>query len=402
MFKFKRLIFFLSGLFLQIPLPGQVIRVNFDQMWQIALRDNTQIKNAELMVERSRSMEKTAWNFGTLDFEFTRGQQNTELIDNMYTLKQGLGAPFTISATRKYYASEQDFYRRNVDMVMRDTKKSLRYHYYNWLYENRLIGLLDSSIVVYRKASEFAELQYNMGESNLLSKALLASELERLVLRRDLHAVSLRTTENEIKTLLNTDSTYVPVEQQLDKIVVLLREDTDLLLVDSVPDVMAQKSHLELMDRYYRLTKSEISPSLSAGYYNQEIDHVPGYQGWLVGVSFPLLFIPHRARSQAAYIELSRAENAYQFEKLKTRQEIGSLLAKYEQMQESLDYYENQRLSNAELIVQNAEMLYESGDIGYIELVQNLTTARQIWEEYLLLIKEYNQQAIDLFYYLEY
>jgi len=402
MLTYRRLIFFLSGLFLQMHVSGQEIRVNFDEMWEIALNNNIQIRNAELMVEKSRTMERTAWNFGTTDFEFTRGQQNTELIDNMYTFKQGLGAPFTISATRKYYASEQDFYMRNVDMITREMKKSLRHHYYNWLYENRLIGLLDSSIVVYRKASDFAELQYNMGESNLLSKALLASELERLVLRRDLHAVSLKTTENEIKTLLNTDSAYIPVEQDLDKIVVVLRGEIDQLPVDSVPEVMAQRSHLKLADRYYRLAKSEISPSLSAGYYNQEIDHVTGFQGWMLGVSFPLLFMPQKARSQAAYIELSRAENAYQFEKLKAKQEIESIMAKYEQMRESLQYYENQRLNNAELIVQNAEILYESGDIGYIELVQNLTTARQIWEEYLLLIKEYNQHAIDLYYYLEF
>ena len=397
----KRLIFFLLGLFIQLHLSGQETRVSFDTMWEIALRNNIQIRNAELMVEKSRTMERTAWNFGTLDFEFTRGQQNTELIDNMYTFRQGLGAPFTISATKKYYASEQDFYRRNVDVVTRETKKGLRYAYYNWLYENRLIGLLDSSIVVYRKAYGFAELQYNMGETNLLSKALLASELERLILRRDLHAVSLMTLENEIKTILNTDSIYIPVERDLDKIVVLLREEIDHVPVDSVPEVLVQKSHLDLMDRYYRLAKSEISPSLSAGYYNQEIDNIQGYQGWLIGVSFPLLFIPHKARSQAAYIELSRAENAYQFEKLKIRQEIEAILARYEQMRESLQYYETKRLNNAELIVQNAEMLYESGDIGYIEFVQNLTTARQIWEEYLLLIKEYNQHIIDLFYYLE-
>ena len=156
------------------------------------------------------------------------------------------------------------------------------------------------------------------------------------------------------------------------------------------------------MNRHYRLMKSQISPSLLAGYYTQEIDHVPGYQGWKVGLNFPLLFMPQKARSQAASIELSRAENQYVFEKLKASQEISSLLNKYNQLKESLTFYESERLENADLIDKNARSLYESGSIGYIEFVQNLTTARQIREDYVRLVNEYNHYVIDLYYYLDF
>src|SRR5210317_1374267 len=100
------LIFFLCYL---SPLFAQQQKMSFSDMWAIALEQNIQIKNAELLVEKSGKMEKTAWDFGSLDFDFTRGQQNSLLVDNMYAFEQGLGAPFTISATRKYYKSEQAF-----------------------------------------------------------------------------------------------------------------------------------------------------------------------------------------------------------------------------------------------------------------------------------------------------
>jgi cobalt-zinc-cadmium resistance protein CzcA len=371
-------------------------------MWAIALDRNIQIKNAELLEDKSNKMEKTAWDFGTFDFDFTRGQQNTELIDNMYDIEQGLGAPFTISATRKYYKSEQKFYNRNTLMIKKEVKKQLRSYYYSWLYEQQMVGILDSSIVLYQKSADFADLQYETGESNLLSKVMLSSELQRLIIRRDLHRINLNTIENDIQTLLNTDSVYIPNELGLSKLLIVLPDDSALYALDSVPDIMVRRSHRDAMNRYYKLVKSQLSPSFSAGYYSQEIDHVPGYQGWKVGLSFPLLFIPQKARSQAAYIELSRAENQYIFEKLRIRREIESLLAKYEQMKKSLQFYEDQRLNNVELIVKNANMLYTSGSIGYIEYTQNLTTARQIMEDYFKLIHEYNQFVIDLYYYLDY
>jgi cobalt-zinc-cadmium resistance protein CzcA len=383
------------------PLFAQQQKMSFNDMWAIALDQNIQIKNAELLIEKSGKMGKTAWDFGSLDFDFTRGQQNSELVDNMYTFKQGLGAPFTISATRKYYKSEQAFLNNSASLINKEIKKQLRSNYYDWLYEYQLISILDSSILIYQKSADFASLQYETGESNLLSKVVLSSEAQRLIIRRDLHLVNLNTIQNEIQTILNTDSIYIPEETELNKLLLVLPVDSTLYSLDSIPEVMVQRSHWDAMDRYYKLEKSKISPSLSAGYYNQEIDQITGYQGWRVGLSFPLLFMPQKARSQAAYIELSRAENQYLYQKMKVEREIESLLAKYEQLQKSIRYYEDQRLNSADLIVQNSSMLYTSGSIGYIEFVQNLTTARQIMEDYIQLIDEHNQLVIDLYYYLD-
>jgi cobalt-zinc-cadmium resistance protein CzcA len=380
---------------------GQQMRLSFEEMWTLALDRNFQIRNAELLVDKSTSMQKSAWDFGTLDFNFTRGQQNTDLVDNMYDIRQGLGAPFTISATRKYYNSEQDLYRQNAIKVTKEIKKELCSLYYEWLYEYQLVSILDSSIVIYKKSADFADLQYKTGESNLLSKVILSSEVQRLIIRRDLHMVNLSTIQNEIQTILNTDSVYIPAEDELNKLMVILPDEPELYDVDSVPYVKTQRSLVDVMDRYYKIEKSKISPSLSAGYYNQEIDHIAGFQGWQIGFSFPLFFFPQKARSQAAYIELSRTENQYLYEKLKARREIENLLAKYDQMDKSIRYYEDQRLINAELINQNANLLYESGSIGYIEFVQNLTTSRQIWEDYIKLINEYNQYVIELNYYFD-
>ena len=112
----KIISFILALLLYQYNTLAQENKVNFQDMWAIALDQNIQIQNADLLVEKSKSLKKTAWNFGELSFDFTRGQLNSELVDNLYTFNQDLGSPFTISTTKKFYASEQLFFENNANI----------------------------------------------------------------------------------------------------------------------------------------------------------------------------------------------------------------------------------------------------------------------------------------------
>jgi cobalt-zinc-cadmium resistance protein CzcA len=370
-------------------------------MWEITSENNIQIRNAGILIERSENLKKTAWDFGDLSFDFTRGQQNSELVDNMYTFEQGLGAPFTISATRKYYESEKMFFQKNKERISRQVKRQLREYYNSWLFEQEMIRILESIISLLEKTADYAKLQYETGETNLLSKTMLESEYQRLVIEKNLHEVNLNTVQNDIRTIMNTDSVYIPADNNLTKLIIVLPEDSIENAIDSVPDVKATREYVGVANRNYHLVKSQISPSFKAGYYNQEIDNVRGYQGVNVGLSFPLLFVPQKGRRQAAQLELSLAENQYNFEKINARLQLETLFQKYEQLLANIRYHEEERLANASMIEGNANILYEAGEIGYIEYTQNLKMSRQIREDYLNLIKAYNLIVIELYYYLE-
>ncbi len=379
---------------------GQELRISFEEMWYITLENNIQIRNANILVDRSDYMKKTAWDFGALDFDFTRGQQNTEVVDNFYSLEQGLGAPFTISATKKYFESEKSFYQKNKEMIAKRIKRQLQGLYNSWLFEYELISILDGTLSLLEKSADYARLRYETGESNLLSSAMLTSEYQRMVIEKNLHEVHLNSLENDIRTIVNTDSIIIPVETKLTKLEIDLPDKPEFK-IDSVPDVKAMQKYVTVADRNYRLVKSQMSPSFRAGYYNQEIDLIPGYQGVNVGLSFPLLFMPQKGRKQAAQLDLFMAENQYEYQKINAKLQLEKLFQQYEQLKANIEYHEEERLSNALMIEDNANILYEEGEIGYIEFTQNLKTSRQIREDYLNLIREYNLIVIELFYYLE-
>jgi cobalt-zinc-cadmium resistance protein CzcA len=379
---------------------GQELKISFEEMWYITLENNIQIRNANILVDRSDYMKKTAWDFGALDFDFTRGQQNTEVVDNFYTIEQGLGSPFTISATKKYFESEKSFYQKNKEMIAKRIKRQLQGLYNSWLFEYELISILDGTLSLLEKSADYARLRYETGESNLLSSAMLTSEYQRMVIEKNLHEVHLNSLENDIRTIVNTDSIIIPVETKLTKLEIDLPDKPEFK-IDSVPDVKAMQKYVAVADRNYRLVKSQMSPSFRAGYYNQEIDLIPGYQGVNVGLSFPLLFMPQKGRKQAAQLDLFMAENQYEYQKINAKLQLEKLFQQYEQLKANIEYHEEERLSNALMIEDNANILYEEGEIGYIEFTQNLKTSRQIREDYLNLIREYNLIVIELFYYLE-
>ncbi len=385
---------------ISLPGYGQELRISFEEMWYITLENNLQIRNANILVNKSDYMKKTAWDFGDLDFDFTRGQQNSELVDNFYSFEQGLGSPFTISATKKYFESEKSFFRKNKEMIAKRIKRQLRGLYNSWLFEYELIGILDNTISLLEKSADFANLRYETGESNLLSKAMLTSEYQRMVIEKNLHEVNLNSLENDIRTIVNTDSIIMPVESKLAKLKIDIPDNLDYM-IDSVPDVKAMEKYVAVADRNYRLVKSQMSPSFRAGYYNQEIDLIPGYQGVNVGLSFPLLFMPQKGRKQAAQLDLFMAENQYAYQKVNAKLQMETLFQQYDQLKANIEYHEEERLTNALMIEDNANTLYEAGEIGYIEFTQNLKTSRQIREDYLNLIREYNRIVIELFYYLE-
>ena len=380
---------------------AQVRQMDFEEMWNLTMNQNLDIRNAGLRIESTERMKKSSWDLGMTQFKWERGQINSDLIDNMYVIEQELGSPFEMSATKKFYQSETDLWRMDKTRVIREIKKNLRQNYYTWMFENQRIQLIDKGLELFKRASEFASLQYETGETNLLSKSLIDSRWQELQIKSDRIKINKNTLQNLINVIINSEDPVEPALQELEKLVILFPEEHREIPLDSLPDVAVEQQRFQVAQSFYGVTKSKISPYFSAGYFNQQLLQESGFQGFLIGIDFPLWFFPQKARVQAASLHMSIAENRYVYEKNRIEKEFENLLMRYDQLLQNLNFFEEQRLENAKRIETNANILYESGEIGYLEFVQNLSTALQIQEDYWTLVNEYNQLVIEMYYYLD-
>ena len=75
-----------------------------------------------------------------------------------------------------------------------------------------------------------------------------------------------------------------------------------------------------------------------------------------------------------------------------------------QQLQKNNDmitYYQESGLIQAEAIIKAANLSYQSGEISFAELSQFLTQAIDIQKNYLDVLNDYNQSAIQLNYYIK-
>lgn len=64
----------------------------------------------------------------------------------------------------------------------------------------------------------------------------------------------------------------------------------------------------------------------------------------------------------------------------------------------SLEYYQTQGVPQAREMERISKVSYENGSIGYVELMQNMQSAVDVWKEYADAVCRYNKTIVELNY----
>ena len=152
-------------------------------------------------------------------------------------------------------------------------------------------------------------------------------------------------------------------------------------------------------------------PDLRFGYFNQTLvgfQNVNGqeiyygsdkrFQGFQLGLSFPLLFVPHSARVKAADIATQGAEKQAASTSLMIAQQYSQTVQELDKNRNSLQYLRATALVTSDLISQQSKKSFESGELDYTTLLLNLRQALSSREQYLLTLYQYNSSMITLQY----
>ena len=95
-------------------------------------------------------------------------------------------------------------------------------------------------------------------------------------------------------------------------------------------------------------------------------------------------------------METREAENNYRLLQHNLQAQYRQALQAYEKDKRSLEYYENTALPNAQLILQQGQKAFRSGDVGYVEYLQAIKTGNELQLNYLDQLNQYNQSVLRL------
>jgi cobalt-zinc-cadmium resistance protein CzcA len=127
---------------------------------------------------------------------------------------------------------------------------------------------------------------------------------------------------------------------------------------------------------------------------NQNFSNDDRFSFFQVGIAIPIFPGGHRSKIKAAKIEEDIMQSQIELNQTQLQGELHSLLQEYHKLRGTLNYYQNEALPQAELIIVNSEKSFKSGDVSYTQYLQNLTLANSIQTEYLNTLYQYNQSII--------
>ena len=120
------------------------------------------------------------------------------------------------------------------------------------------------------------------------------------------------------------------------------------------------------------------------------------FTGVQAGITIPLWFVPHVAKIKAARLKEQIVKNdAANFNKM-LESKYKSLLSEYATYTTSVDYYEQQAIPEANMIIDQLTRSYKAGAVDYLDYINGLGRALTIKLNYLDALNHYNQTAIAL------
>ncbi len=364
---------------------------------ELAIKNYPTIQQANLQTQQQKVLTGTATILDPFSINAGFWQINSTAFDYNIGISQGFKLP-------NAYKAGENLLKQNVlvaqtyeAVTKNELVRNVSNAYYNWIYFGQQYNLLLQTDSIFADYENFANKKYQVGESNKLEK--INATLQRKELQ-----IQLSKAKTEVAFYLIDLQKWMRSAEQFQAPITysILPEINlnDSSLVFKHPVLQFLQQQIIAKEFAVKAEKAKELPSFNLGLNAQSLDKQLQFYYGSAGVSIPIFKNGVKARTQAAKIEVEIATKELD----KNRLEISTLFLQQNQLQQQnlqeLKYYQTEGLRVAESIINTAQRIYKSGDIGYIEYIQNLKEAIKIKTDYLSTLNNYNQTIIQLNYLL--
>ncbi|MBW4362142.1 CusA/CzcA family heavy metal efflux RND transporter [Flavobacterium taihuense] len=357
----------------------------------LATKNYPTMQQASLQTEQQQALTKTATVLDPFNINSNLGQMNSKWFD--YNLGVAQGFKLSNKADRNLLNQNVTVAKSFEAVTKNELIKNVSSTYFMWIYNVQQYKLLLEIDALFADYEKYADKKFQVGESNKLEK--ISATLQHKDLKMQLSEVNTRVSFYLAELQKWTGN--VLVYEAPAKYETLQEVDlSDSTLVKNHPVLKLLQQQIIAKELTIKSEKAKANPSFNVGVNAQSMDkETPFYYG-SVGINIPLFRNGIEAKTQVAKLETEIAKKELE----KSQQELVTVYLQQYQLQkqylEQLNYYKNEGIPMAETIVNSAQRLYKSGDIGYVEYTQNLKDANKIKNDYLIAMNNYNQTIINI------
>lgn len=392
-YRGKKLFFFslfLAIFFLPLPLKAQEI-VTLDQAIELAKQNHPRLKTASAAIRQAKAGRGEVLELASTEVNYSWGQLNGEIKkDKQWEVNQGLGSlltPFYKNALVNRQVETGTFYRQIVEKeVVAEVKRAWAYY----LYAYNLRSLYKDQNRLAEQLQRMGELRYQQGEITLLEKNMtttMAADLKnRLFQAQEEEKLALA----RLNWACYTDNRLIP-------------SDTALVQFPADYQVASySEAHLNYFQSRVSEAKAQLNversrffPELSFGYVRQDILPLKGLNSWMVGVSFPIYFLPQHSKVKQAKAVAFIAKTEAEANARDLHNKVAEAVANLRRQSESLRYYTTSALKEADELMKVANLQLQHSDINVTEFIQAINVARDIHRGYIETVYQYNIAALE-------
>lgn len=377
----KKFFFLLLLALLPIPMKAQQV-VTLEQAIELAKQNHPRLKTAAAAVRQAKAGRGEVLELAPTEFGYSWGQLNGEIKkDKQWEVNQNLGSlltPFYKNVLVNRQIATGTFYHRIVEKeVVAEVKRAWAYY----LYAYNLRSLYNDQNQWAEELQRIGELRYQQGEITLLEKNMAAT------MAADLKNRLFQSQEEEKLALARLNWACYAGQP---------------IVPADIETPTYSEAHLKYFQSQAGEAKAQLNversrffPELSLGYVRQDILPLKGLNSWMVGVSFPIYFLPRHSKVKQAKATAFIARTEAEANTRNLYNKVSEAIANLRRQSESLHYYTSSALKEADELMKVAALQLRHSETDITEFIQAVNVARDIRRGYIETVYQYNIAALE-------
>jgi cobalt-zinc-cadmium resistance protein CzcA len=371
-----------------------------------ALRNNMGLKQEQLKANYQKMLVRSAAVVPQASVTGEVGQINSIYSDTKFGISQGISFPTVYARQKALMNKEWESSLLYVAVREALLKKQVAQLYGQMLYLEEKKQILQNADSLYLAFFKRAELRLAKGESNVLEKTSAEAQLGQIQIQLNQLRQDSAIMQVQFQLLLNTVNNYIP-QTGAQKMELKLMPDTVGIQEHPALKILLQQQ--DVANAQFLVEKSKLLPELSIGYSNASFKGVGAdekyytgskrFSAVTLGVGIPIFAGAQHAKINSARISKQLAEGNYALNTSAMKADYAVAVTQYNKHLQTVKYYEEHSLKNAQLIEATAQLQLSNGTINYLEWVQVVNLATMIRSDYVEAIRNLNESVIQLNYF---
>jgi len=371
--------------------------LTIEQAIQISLKNNKALKASAARVQQNEQLVGTAFDIDKTQVYYQYDENNlaeNRQPLNVWGVSQNIQFPTIYGAQRNVQKGKAALSQQQFALDSRLITKEVSQAYYRVLYWQNTVknyAYLDS---LYSQFAYASNRRYEVGETNYLEKLTAESKQKEIEILLKQGQENMNKSYLELKKWMQTDSAYAIPNQALPKL------QLQTLDIENHPGIGYYQDLEHLSDATLSLERQKLLPDIYVALFQgtNNFENAKTYQGFQVGIAFPLWFGNQKAKIKAAKTETLIVQDEFENYKSTLTIHYQSLLLDLSKFEEGISYYDTQGKILAQELFSNAEKAFQNGEINFLQYVQLLENAKNIEGNYLENLLQYNNTVLEANY----